>query len=96
MKTFCMANPGGHTKIAKAMGEKVERLPLREVAGKVAGAVRKLILDVGLPMTLEKVGVREEDLPKIAEKSVENRCTLSNSRTITYDDYLGKKVFRES
>jgi len=56
--------------IAEAMGEDVWGLSDREAAYEGVYAVRQLIEDVGLPTTLKEIGVKREDLPKLAEDMV--------------------------
>ncbi|MCW3991396.1 MAG: iron-containing alcohol dehydrogenase [Candidatus Bathyarchaeota archaeon] len=53
--------------IADAMGEDVRGLTDREAAYRGIHAVRQLIEDVDLPTTLKEVGVKREDIPKLAE-----------------------------
>jgi alcohol dehydrogenase len=53
--------------IADAMGEEVRGLTPREAAYKGIYAVRQLIEDIGLPTTLREIGVKKEELPKLAE-----------------------------
>jgi alcohol dehydrogenase len=53
--------------IADAMGEDVRGLTPREAAYKGIYAVRQLIEDVGLPVTLKEIGVKKEEIPKLAE-----------------------------
>jgi alcohol dehydrogenase class IV len=56
--------------IADAMGEDVLGLPDREAAYRAVYAVKRLIEDVGLPTTLKEVGVKKEEIPKLAEQAV--------------------------
>jgi alcohol dehydrogenase len=53
--------------IADAMGEEVRGLTPREASYKGIYAVKQLIEDIGLPTTLKEIGVKKEDLPKLAE-----------------------------
>jgi alcohol dehydrogenase class IV len=56
--------------IAEAMGEDILGLPAREAAYKAVYAVKRIIEDVGLPTTLREVGVKREELPRLAEQAV--------------------------
>jgi len=56
--------------IADAMGEDVRGLTDREAAYRGIHAVRQLIEDVDLPTTLKEVGVKREDIPKLAEDMI--------------------------
>jgi len=62
--------PGRLKLIAEAMGEDVRGLTQREAAYKGIYAVRQLIEDVGLPTTLKEIGVKREEIPKLAEDMV--------------------------
>lgn len=55
------------TLIAEAMGKDIRGLTEREAAYKGIYAVRQLIEDVDLPTTLKEVGVKKEEIPKLAE-----------------------------
>jgi len=56
--------------IAEAMGENVTGLTDREAAYKAIYAVRQLIEDIGLPTALKDMGVKKEEIPKLAETAV--------------------------
>ncbi|MFQ6054178.1 MAG: iron-containing alcohol dehydrogenase [Candidatus Bathyarchaeia archaeon] len=56
--------------IADAMGEDVRGLTDREAAYRGIYAVRQLIEDVGLPTTLREIGVKREEIPKLAEDMI--------------------------
>ena len=56
--------------IAEAMGEDVKGLTQRDAAYRAVYAVKRLMEDVGLPMTLRDLDVKREDLPKLAEQAV--------------------------
>jgi alcohol dehydrogenase class IV len=51
-------------------------------SGSAADAVAKLIADLGQPATLQAVGVKREQLPKIAEASMKSAWVRSNPRPI--------------
>jgi len=53
--------------IAEAMGEDILGLTDRKAAYKGIVAVRQLIEDVGLPTILKEIGVKKQEIPKIAE-----------------------------
>jgi len=56
--------------IADAIGEDINGLTQREAAYMGIYAVRQLIEDVGLPTTLKKIGVKKEEIPKLAENMI--------------------------
>jgi len=53
--------------IAKALGERVDHLSERQAAERAIDAVEQLSRDVGMPKGLSTYGVKEPDLPKLAE-----------------------------
>ncbi|MGB8330456.1 MAG: iron-containing alcohol dehydrogenase [Polyangiales bacterium] len=53
-----------------------------------AGAVRALRKSIGLPSDLRSQGVREGDLPRLAELAFADPCHESNPRRCTEDDLL--------
>jgi alcohol dehydrogenase len=75
-----------YAKVAQAMGA-------GEDAASAVAAVRALCMDVGLP-ALNTLGIRESDLPTLAEMSARNISTESNPRPMTKNDYL--EVFRRA
>jgi alcohol dehydrogenase class IV len=52
-------------------------------------AVRSLRKRVGLPQGLRAEGVAESDVPKLADKAIEDACHRSNPTPVTRDDLAG-------
>jgi len=75
-------------KVAIAMGEaSTQREEM--LAGHAIERVRKLNAAIGIPSRLRDVGVREEDLERIAVKALQDASHLSNPRKCTEKDLLG-------
>lgn len=74
-----------YARIAKAMGLSFENE--RKGAEKAVDAVKKLAVDVKLPL-FSSLNVNTDDFKKIAEMSVKNISTESNPRIMTKEDYL--------
>ncbi len=74
--------------IAKAMGEKVDHLSERDAAKKALEAIRALSKDVGIPSGLKELGVKEEDLPTMAENAQKDACGLTNPRCPKLKDVI--------
>ena len=73
--------------IAVAMGVKgVEHMPLNEARKAAVDAVRTLSSDVGIPTSLREVGVKEADIPALAEAAFVDVCTGGNPREATVAD----------
>ncbi len=53
-------------------------------------AVSQLIADLGLPSRLRDIGIRQEDLPGIADECAKHPVVLSNPRSITSTDDVGQ------
>ncbi|MFY9383243.1 MAG: iron-containing alcohol dehydrogenase [Acetomicrobium sp.] len=79
---FCLER---YARIAQAMGEIFDTM--EEGAMKAVERVKKLSVDVGLP-SFKSLGVKEEDLEKLADMAAKNISTKSNPREMTKDDYL--------
>jgi len=88
-------NPVKFAKIAQILGEKVEGLPLWEAAEKSVDAIKKFLATLDMPRSLKELGVKEEDLPAIAERTMWNVSVGSNPRPLTYDVALNilKKAY---
>ena len=74
-----------YARIAKAMGLSFENE--RKGAEKAVDAVKKLAVDVKLPL-FSSLNVNTDDFKKIAEMSAKNISTESNPRPMTKEDYL--------
>ncbi len=67
--------------IAVAMGvEGAAKMSLGAVREAAVAAVRKLSADVGIPTSLRAVGVKEADIPALAESAFADVCTGGNPR----------------
>lgn len=69
--------------IAVALGENVDDLPPVDAAAKGIAAIRKLSKAIGIPAGLKELGVKEADLPTMAENAKKDACQLTNPRTAT-------------
>ncbi len=81
--------------IARAMGVDTAGMNPRQAAQAAVDAVRALALRVGIPQRLSALGVREEDLPRLAASALVDVCTPGNPRDTTVADILElyKKAF---
>ena len=82
-------------EIAKAMGVYKQGMTPDEAAQAAVDAVRELAVRVGIPQHLAELGIKEEDLPRLAEAAMADVCTPGNPRDVTYDDILAlyKKTY---
>ncbi|MGI9862756.1 iron-containing alcohol dehydrogenase [Moorella naiadis] len=88
MEYNAMARLEKYRDIALALGEKVENISLREAALAAAKSVHELVGDVNLPQHLSELGVKEEDLPKIAKDTLGHGMVKMNPRKPTEADIL--------
>lgn len=72
--------------IARAMGENTETLSSRESAMKSVEAVKNLNNDIGIPSPAE-IGVKEQDIPQLAQISARNVSADSNPRKLSVADF---------
>lgn len=84
-----------YCEIAKAMGVYKQGMTPDEAAQAAVDAVRELAVRVGIPQHLAELGIKEEDLPRLAEAAMADVCTPGNPRDVTYDDILAlyKKAY---
>lgn len=67
--------------IARAMGVKgVCGMDLAAVREAAVNAVKQLCADVGIPARLRDVGMKEEDIPALAQAALDDVCTGGNPR----------------
>ena len=75
-----------YREIARVMGVKgVDSMTQEEYRDAAIQAVKQLSIDVNIPQTLKEIGVKEEDLPALAEAAMADVCTGGNPRPCTYD-----------
>lgn len=74
--------------IAEAMGVDTTGMDQQAYRKAAVDAVRKLSSDVGIPEKLHEIGVKEEDLPALAESAFADVCTGGNPRPCTVESIL--------
>jgi alcohol dehydrogenase len=82
--------------VAKALGEKIERLSQREAAFKAISAVNEVIRDIGLPTRMRDIGVKEKDIRPMAEAPMlVTRLLRSNPRRVSAEsiEEIYKRAF---
>ncbi|SEQ42647.1 alcohol dehydrogenase [Amphritea atlantica] len=68
--------------IADALGEVTEGLSERDAALLAIDAIETLGHDVGIPLTLSELGVKEEDIETMVANAQKDVCRLTNPRTL--------------
>ena len=74
--------------IAQAMGVDIAGMSKQEASQAAVEAVRKLSLEVGIPQTLNELGIAEKDIPALAGQALADVCTPGNPREVTLDDIV--------
>ncbi len=75
-------------RVAIAMGAS-PNAPEPELAQDAIARTRKLNEALGIPARLRDVGVKEEDLPRIAKKAFADASHQTNPRKCSEEDLLG-------
>ncbi len=74
--------------IAKAMNVYKDGMSKEEAAQAAVDAVKSLAVRVGIPQHLSELGIKESDLPKLADSAIADVCTPGNPREVTRDIIL--------
>lgn len=95
MKYNVVADLEKFSEIAKAMGENIEGLSLREAADTAVTALAQLSKDVGIPASLKDVGVTTNDIPALAEEASKiDRLLNNNPRWLTVKEI--KEIYEDA
>lgn len=84
-----------YVDIAKAMNVYKDGMSREEAAKAAVEAVKALSVKVGIPQHLSELGIKEEDLPRLAASAIADVCTPGNPRKVTEEIILElyKKAF---
>jgi 1,3-propanediol dehydrogenase len=74
------------SRVARAMGERIEFLSSREAGQRACERVYDLMKDVRMPVSIKDLGYRQEDLPKMAEICVTRFQRPNNPRPMSQED----------
>ena len=78
-----------YREIARAMGvEGVDAMTQDEYRKAAVDAVKQLSKDVGIPENLTAVGVKEEDIPFLAQSAMDDACRPGNPKDPTLEDII--------
>lgn len=80
--------------VARAMGVDTAGMDTRQAAQAAVDAVRALAVRVGIPQRLSSLGVREEELPRLAASALADVCTPGNPRDTSAEEILA--LYRET
>ena len=68
--------------------EAIETMSIEEARTAACEAIDQLSKDVGIPATISELGVKSEDLPKIAEDAFKDVCTPGNPRDTSVSEII--------
>jgi len=86
---------GKFAVVAETMGEFIDDLSLREAANLAVEAVEELIEDCDMDISLEELGVGEEDFPDLAKVAMTVARPLENNpRKVTVEDAI--EIYEEA
>jgi alcohol dehydrogenase class IV len=88
MEFNCLTDPVKHANVAKFLGEDVHGVTLNVAAHRCVDGIKRLISAVGVPTSLQAVGVKKDDLPAIADRATWNVSVDSNPRPLNRDVFL--------
>lgn len=69
-------------RVSQIMGMDTSNMSLEEAAGSVIPALHNLLSDLDIPTGFEVLGVKEKDIPKLAEIAMIDGCTPTNPRPL--------------
>jgi alcohol dehydrogenase len=93
MEFNMLGNLAKFAHMAEVFGEQTEGLSEREAAMKAVSALRVLATDLRIPGRLSEFGVREEDIPSLAQGVMKvTRLLANNPRTLELKD--AEEIYR--
>ena len=89
-----LAQPERYVEVARALGEAVDQLPVREGAARSFAAVRRLSQDIGIPAGLREFGLREEHIDAITAEAIKSGNIAVNPRRASAEDL--RRILQEA
>lgn len=80
--------------MGRAFGLDMNGLTGMDAVMKVVNAIQELNQKLSIPAHLKEVGVKEEDIPMLSEKAMNDVCTGGNPRETSVSDI--EKIYREA
>ena len=87
--------PDRYRDMGRAFGLDMDGLSDQEAVKRVVNAVRDLAIRLHIPQHISEIGGKEEDIPMLAKKALEDPCTGGNPRETSLNDFedLFKRAF---
>jgi alcohol dehydrogenase class IV len=86
MRAYLYADGGRMAKVAEMLGESVAGMGARAAAQRAIDAVTLLMVDVGLPTSLEQVGVDRNALSTLSEQAMQDPLLRTNPGALKRED----------
>ena len=86
--------PDRFVDMGRAFGLDMNGVTGMDAVMKVVNAIQELNQKLGIPAHLKEVGVKEEDIPMLSEKAMNDACTGGNPRETSVADI--EKIYREA
>lgn len=86
--------PDRFVDMGRAFGLDMNGVTGMDAVMKVVNAIQDLNQKLGIPAHLKEVGVKEEDIPMLSEKAMNDVCTGGNPRETSVADI--EKIYREA
>lgn len=77
-----------YVEIAKACGVYKDGMTVDQAVEAACEEIANLSRIVGIPAHLSELGIKEEDIPALAEQAVNDVCTPGNPREVTKEDII--------
>ncbi len=86
MEFNCPAAPDRFAAVARALGEEIKNLSVREAAARSVTAVRALAKEIGLVGGLSEFGLKEDHIPLVVEEAMKSGNIPVNPRQTRAED----------
>jgi 1,3-propanediol dehydrogenase/alcohol dehydrogenase len=86
MRAYLYADGRRMAKVAEMLGESVAGLNARAAAQRAIDAVTLLLMDVGLPTSLEQVGVDKRAISMLSVQAMEDPLLRANPQALKRED----------
>ena len=86
--------PDLFVNMGNALGLDMRGLSGMDAVDKVVDAVKELSISVGIPQTLQEIGIPESALEKLAHQAIGDVCTSGTPRKVTEKDIL--QLYKEA
>jgi alcohol dehydrogenase class IV len=94
MKANMNADVARMARVAEVLGEPTAGLSVRAAAQRAIDAVKLLVVDVGLPTSLGKVGADRKAIETLSEQAIQDTFMRTNPRALNREEIA--EIFEEA